>query len=74
MRTTLRLDEDVIRVARSLARAKEITLGAAVSELVRRGLQHPSTAGSVHGLPHFTVAEGAHPITLEAVKQGEDDW
>lgn len=38
MRTTLELDDSVVAAARSLARARRISLGAAVSELARRGM------------------------------------
>ncbi|HRW19419.1 MAG TPA: antitoxin [Dermatophilaceae bacterium] len=39
MRTTLELDDQVLAAARSLARSRGTSLGAAVSELARRGLQ-----------------------------------
>ena len=38
MRTTLDLDETVLAAARALARSRRCSLGAAVSELARRGL------------------------------------
>jgi hypothetical protein len=38
MRTTITLDDDASRVARLYAAGYSITLGEAVSELVRRGL------------------------------------
>ena len=38
MRTTLDIDDTVLAAARSLARSRSISLGAAVSELARRGL------------------------------------
>lgn len=37
MRTTLRIDEDALLVARRLAERERISLGSAVSELVRAG-------------------------------------
>lgn len=72
MRTTVTLDSDVLRAARSLARSRSISLGAAISELARRGLeqQRPVSEGA---FPHFRVPAGARPITLEDVQQLEDE-
>lgn len=72
MRTTVTIDPDVLRAARSLARARAISLGAAISELARRGLEweRPIDEGA---LPLFRVPPGARPITLEDVKQIEDE-
>ncbi len=39
MRTTLDIDETVLAAARSLARTEGTSIGAAVSELARRGLR-----------------------------------
>ena len=39
MRTTLTLDPYVLQAARSIARAQAISIGAAVSQLARRGLE-----------------------------------
>lgn len=72
MRTTLTLDADILQAARSIARAKATSLGAAVSELARRGLEleRSQVSGS---LPHFQVPPGAKVITLEDVKRIEDE-
>ena len=43
MRTTLNLAEDALIAAQTLARRQQISLGDAVSELVRRGASAPST-------------------------------
>ena len=44
MRTTLNLDEDALIAARNVAQRDRLSLGEAVSELIRRG----ATAGSGH--------------------------
>ena len=69
MRTTLRIDEDVLRAARSLARAEGKAVGQVVSELARKGLrpQPPRRTGRSR-LPTFDVPENATPITLEMVR------
>lgn len=76
MRTTLTIDDDLMAAARSLARAKSESLGKAISELARRGLNatprvRRSPRGS--GFPVFSVPKGAHPITLEDVRRAEDE-
>jgi hypothetical protein len=76
MRTTLTIDDDLVAAARSLARAKSESLGKAISELARRGLNatprvRRRTRGS--GFPVFSVPKGAHPITLEDVRRAEDE-
>lgn len=77
MRTTLTIDDDLMAAARSLALAKSESLGKAISELARRGLnatprvrQSPRNSG---GFPVFSVPKGAHPITLEDVRRAEDE-
>ena len=39
MRTTVNLDEDVLEAAKSLAHIKDVSLGEALSELARRGME-----------------------------------
>jgi hypothetical protein len=72
MRTTLPLDPDVLEAARSLAQARAISLGKAVSELARRGLEQDQ-AETLAPLPHFSVHLGAKRITLDDVKRIEDE-
>lgn len=52
MRTTLNLAEDALIAAQALARRRRISLGEAVSELVRRGAEaapNPATAAPLRG-------------------------
>jgi hypothetical protein len=69
MRTTLNLDDDVLRTARAIARADGRALGDVVSELMRRGLRpiEPRLADE-HGFPVFEVSREAAPITDEMVR------
>ena len=74
MRTTLNLPEDVYEVARSIASAKRISLGEALAELVRRGLEPGSRIESREsGFPYFSVSQDAAPSTLEHTLDAEDD-
>jgi hypothetical protein len=72
MRTTLDLDETVLAVARAIARDEGISIGAAVSQLARRGLRNDSTTGA-SGFPIFTVSADAVPITVDIVNDHRDD-
>ncbi len=74
MRTTLQIDEDVLRVARSLARSEGRTLGEVVSELARKGLR-PTRARRPDptGFPTFDVPEDAPPLTPEMVREALEE-
>lgn len=71
MRTTVNLDDDVVAAARVLAEERDISLGAAISELVRRGLRPPRSAEHL-GSPLFDVPEGAAPMTPSMVREAAD--
>ena len=76
MRTTLNLEPDVLAAARKLASAREVSLGKAVSDLIRRALDAGAPTGSKRSgsaFPVFEVARGAPPLTLEDVKRDEDE-
>ena len=73
MRTTVNLPEDVYRVARSMAAAKNVSLGEAIAELVRKGLRPDLRVREEAGFPCFAVLEGAPPITLEQTLAAEDE-
>ena len=74
MRTTLRIDEDVMRAARSLARSEGRTVGEVLSALARKGLQpSPPRRRSRSGLPTFDVPEGTAPLTPEMVREALED-
>ena len=76
MRTTLELDDDVLRLVKPMARARDSSIGRIVSEMVRKGLYSSrSTEGDKtrDGFPVFKVGAGAHPITLADVQRAEDE-
>ena len=72
MRTTLEIDDDVLRVARSLARTEHKSLGRVVSDLARKGLSPKPRNRSRGGFPTFEVAKSAPPITIEMVQHAID--
>lgn len=49
MRTTINLDEDAAIAARNVAQRERLSLGAAVSELIRRGASAGAAAASPRG-------------------------
>ena len=73
MRTTLNLDDDVMRAVRSLARERGESLGAVVSSLVRDALRPPDRIRYERDFPVFTVRENAEPITPEMVESALED-
>ena len=68
MRTTLQLDEDVYRAAKSLAQAEQKSLGEVVSSLARKALAPDPRIRESSGFPVFSVSPGAAPITNEMVR------
>jgi hypothetical protein len=69
MRTTVDLDEDVLRVAKDVARQRDESLGRVISELVRRALTPTQENVRVrNGVPILPRKPGAKPVTSEVVK------
>ena len=74
MRTTLNIDDEILEVARSLAGERSISVGAALSELARRGLrQRTSSLRKRKRFPVFDVSRDSTPLTLDRVKQYENE-
>ncbi|MBI1735714.1 MAG: antitoxin [Candidatus Rokubacteria bacterium] len=77
MRTTLDIDDDVLRAAKELARREKKTAGAVISELSRRGLTasrsaRPRAPKALHGFRPFPRRGGV--VTNEGIdKLREDD-
>jgi plasmid stability protein len=69
MRTTLEIDDDVLKELRAMARATHRSLGRVASELLRDGLQ-PAERGfrEEEGIPVFDVPDDAPPISAEQVR------
>jgi len=73
MRTTVNLDDDVVRAARSLARERGRSLGEVLSDLARRGLEPSSELRYEGDFPVFVAKEGAAPLTPEMVARAAED-
>jgi len=73
MRTTLRIDDDVLDAAKSVARSTDRTIGEVISELARRGLAPAPQKETDEGFPVFSVSSDAKPITPEMVRRALDE-
>jgi hypothetical protein len=83
MRTTVTLDQDVYEIAALYARGRGVTLGKAISELARKGVEarqpEDISAGLMrapNGLMIFAPRGDGRVITNEMVKAAleEDDY
>jgi hypothetical protein len=74
MRTTLTIPDDVFSAAKSLANQSKISIGDALAELARRGLNHRVAMALNKDFPCVATREDAEPITLEHTLQLEDEW
>ena len=55
MRTTLDVENDVLDAAKALATARGVSVGAALSELARRGIAARTPLGARNGFPVFQI-------------------
>jgi hypothetical protein len=71
VRTTLNIDDDVLRAVKELARLRGNTAGAILSELAREALERDRTApaaGVRNGVPLLPARPGTGIVTPEAVR------
>ena len=73
MRTTLRLDDDVLRAARSIAAERNQTVGEVISDLARSGLKPRLSSRDRRGIPVFEVTADVPPLTPEMVREALAD-
>ena len=80
MRTTLRLDDDVLSAARVLARERRQPIGSVISQLLRRALTTPNPADPAsspqphrNGFPLLPLQPTGGPVDLELVSSLRED-
>lgn len=80
MRTTLRLDDDVLSAARVLARERRQPIGSVISELLRRALTIPGPGAATspppehrNGFPLLPLQPGGGPVDLDLVNSLRED-
>jgi predicted DNA-binding ribbon-helix-helix protein len=73
MRTTLRIEDDVLRAAKSIAEMEEKTVGQVISELARKGLRPRPQEEAEMDFPVFSIPADARPITPEMVRRAAEE-
>ncbi len=73
MRTTVKIDDDVLRAARQLAASKGQSLGQALSDLARASLTRTAMSESRNGVKLLPVDPTASGSTLEEVNALRDE-
>jgi len=72
MRTTLAIDDEVFLHARRLAQERHISIGAAVSDLLREGIraqQHPQKTAGACRTPYGLLPARDEIITSDHVRR-----
>ena len=71
MRTTVNLDDDMLRVARALARQRGQSLGRVLSDCLRAALRpaSPDALEERNGVPLLPRRAGGTPVTPELVTE-----
>jgi hypothetical protein len=72
VRTTLDIDDEALSIARDVAAVEGISIGKAVSKLVRAAVA-PRPVQTVGRIPSFAPRQGARAITGEAVDAALDE-
>jgi hypothetical protein len=73
VRTTLNLDDDVLRDVKQYAENRSVGLGKAISDLVRRGLNTPIQTKVINGIHVVVLPKDSPKITSERVKRLLED-
>jgi hypothetical protein len=69
MRTTLQIDDDALQIARRFAKGRRVSIGKAVSHLLRRSAQTPFGTKKVNGLTIFKLPPDSPAVTSEHVRK-----
>ena len=71
MRTTLTVDDDVLELAARQAKLRGVSLGKAVSDLLRKGLSASTPAREKDGLVVFHLPADSPTVTTDDVRRIE---
>jgi uncharacterized protein YbbK (DUF523 family) len=72
-RTTLQLEDDALEVARAYAARYRLTLGQAVSELLRQAAERPLVTEERNGLHVVRLSPKSPKVTAEVVDRLLED-
>jgi len=73
MRTTLSLEDDVLGEVKAYAKSRDVSIGKAVSDLVRRGLHAPLRTRIVNGFHVVDLPPDSPTVSSEDVKRLLDE-
>jgi len=73
MRTTLELDDDLVREAKNLAKQRGVSLGTVISDLARKSLPAAARPKFRSGMEVFQSKPGAPKVDLEFVNRLRDE-
>lgn len=73
MRTTITLEDDAFKAANAYARAHAVTLGTAISELIRRSSEARIPLKKVKGVWVLDLPPNARRVTTRQVTQLLDE-
>jgi hypothetical protein len=73
MRTTLSLDDDVFLKVKEYAESRDVAIGKAVSELVRRGLSAPLRTHLVNGFHVVELPPDSPSVSTEDVEKLQNE-
>jgi hypothetical protein len=73
MRTTLSLDDDILPELKTYAKRRDVAIGKAASDLIRRGLQAPLQTRVVNGFHVVELPPGSPPVSTEEVEKLQDE-
>jgi hypothetical protein len=73
MRTTLSLDDDALQEVKAYAKRRDVAIGKAVSDLVRRGLHAPLQTRVLNGIHVVVLPPDSPTVTSEHVKKLLDE-
>ena len=69
MRTTLSIDDDVLKQVKKYAESRSLALGEAVTDLVRRALTAPCPTREVNGVQVFDLPVESPRVTRKKVRE-----
>ena len=69
MRTTVNIDDEVLELAHEFAVSRSLSLGKAISELARRGLDAQRPARLVDGVYVFELRPTSPRVTSKSVRE-----
>lgn len=73
MRTTLTIDDDVLAAAKDLAEREDRSVGAVVSDLMRKALAPAPTNATRKGRRLLPISNPGAVVTLEIVNRLRDE-